>query len=325
MRIVKYRPEYQKDFQRLNKAWVEKYFEIEPMDEALLSNPEDNILKKGGRIYFAAFQNQIIGTVALIFITTGVYELAKMAVSEKFQGMGAGKLLCKTAIDEAKKLNADKLILFTNTKLKAAIGIYRKLGFKEVRLDGQEYNRADTRMELLLKPQTAIKWFEKQFDFHFGMEQFPGLLKRLEKMPSELRETTSEISGDYLNFKPGGKWSIKEHIGHLYILELLWQKRFSEIKENKAGMSPADLNNRATDNALFNQYDIAKIIADFQQERKNTVQLLKSFSGDDFLNSLYHPRLQQPMRIIHLMFFVAEHDEHHLNAILEISKNLSRL
>lgn len=155
------------------------------------------------------------------------------------------------------------------------------------------------------------KWFDRKFDFHFGMEAFPGLLQRLEKSADKVREIIREIPEQELNYKPGGKWSIKEHIGHLWILEPLWQKRFSEIKENKTEMSPADLNNTATDEALFNQYAIEKIVNGFERERKDTVHLLKRFSGKDFQYSLYHPRLKQLMRIIDLMYFVAEHDEHH--------------
>lgn len=86
-------------------------------------------------------------------------------------------------------------------------------------------------------------------------------------------------------------------------------------------MSPADLNNMATEETLFNQYDIEKILSDFQQERQHTIQLLKKFKGNDFQHSLYHPRLNQPMRIIDLMYFVAEHDEHHLNQIFTIQNS----
>ncbi len=318
MRIVKYTPEYQRHFEQLNRAWVEKYFEMEPMDEALLSNPEDNIIKNGGQIYFVEHQNQIIGTVALLFVSNGVYEMAKMAVDEAFQGIGAGKFLCKAAIEKAKQINADKLILFTNSRLKTAIEIYHKFGFKDVLLNGQKYSRADTKMELLLKPQPVIKWFDRQFDFNFGIEQFPDLLKRLEKTAAQILEITNGIPEQDLNLKPTGKWSIKEHTGHLWILEPLWQKRFLEIKENKVEMSPADLNNSATDNASFNQYNIEKIANDFQQERKHTIRLLESFNKKDLSNSVYHPRLNQRMRIIDLMYFVAEHDEHHLNHILKI-------
>lgn len=169
------------------------------------------------------------------------------------------------------------------------------------------------------------KWFDRRFDFHFGMEAFPDLLERLEKISDKLREIISGIPEQELNYKPDGKWSVKEHIGHLWILEPLWQKRFAEIKDNKTEMSPADLNNTATDEALFNQYEIEKILSDFQQERQNTIQLLENFKGEDFQHSLYHPRLKQPMRIIDLMYFVAEHDEHHLESVIQILNSLPKV
>src|SRR5690606_4127922 len=63
-----------------------------------------------------------------------------------------------------------KLILFTNSKLKTAIAVYHKLGFKEVSLDGQEYSRADTKMELLLKSNTNMESYlnstVKQFMYY---------------------------------------------------------------------------------------------------------------------------------------------------------------
>lgn len=320
MRIVKYTSEYRRHFEQLNRAWVEKYFKMEPMDEALLLHPEETILKKGGEVFFVEHQNQIIGTVALIFVSKGIYELAKMAVDERFQGLGAGKLLCRTAIIEAKKRSADKLILFTNSQLKTAVAIYHQFGFKDVSLNGQEYSRADTKMELLLTLDTP-QWFDRKFNFNFGREKFPELLKRMELSVLKFGGIARGQSEEQLNFKPAGKWSIKEHIGHLWILELLWQKRFLEFKEHQTEMSPADLSNTATDNASFNQYNFKKIAADFRQERKHTIRLLESFNEGDLLNSLYHPRLKQPMRMIDLMYFVAEHDEHHLNAILKIRDN----
>lgn len=161
----------------------------------------------------------------------------------------------------------------------------------------------------------TVKWFDRKFDFQLDMAHFPGLLERLENSPSKFLEATGKIPELDLNFKPRGKWSIKEHIGHLCVLEPLWQKRFLEIKENSAEMSPADLQNTATNEALFDQYNLEEILRDFQQQRKGTIQLLKRCSGEEFRHSLRHPRLQQPMRIIDLMYFVAEHDGHHLENI----------
>ncbi len=148
--IVSYQPEYQVYFERFNTAWLEKYFVVEPIDAYVLGNPEEAILKDGGVILFAAYEGKIIGTVALKYMEPGLYELTKMAVDEQYQGIGAGKILCQAAIDKAKELGADTVILYSQTGLKAAIGIYRKLGFTEIPLEAGIYERADIKMQLVL-------------------------------------------------------------------------------------------------------------------------------------------------------------------------------
>jgi GNAT superfamily N-acetyltransferase len=149
IRILPYRPEYRIYFEKLNKAWLEEYFEVEPIDAYVLSNPEEAILKDGGSVLFAALDEKIIGTVALKYVSPGVYELTKMAVDKAFQGIGAGKLLCVAAIEKARSLNASELILYSQSSLKAAVGIYYKLGFNPIPLDSV-YKRADIKMQLTL-------------------------------------------------------------------------------------------------------------------------------------------------------------------------------
>jgi len=150
MNIIPYTPEHAKDFERLNKAWLNKYFEVEPIDAWVLENPDEAILSKGGSILLAVHDGEIIGAVALRPAGTNVFELTKMAVDEAFQGMGAGKLLCTAAIEEARKLGAGRVILYSNTKLPTAIIIYRKFGFKELPLEPGVYKRANIKMELVL-------------------------------------------------------------------------------------------------------------------------------------------------------------------------------
>lgn len=145
-----YSPELAPYFEKLNKAWIKKYFTVEPLDEYVLTNPEEAILKGGGKILFVEYKDQIIGTVALINEGDGEFELAKMGVDEKFQGLGAGKFLCKSAIGLARDLGAKKLILYTQNSLLPAISIYRKLGFQEVPMTKGLYKRADVKMEMEL-------------------------------------------------------------------------------------------------------------------------------------------------------------------------------
>jgi ribosomal protein S18 acetylase RimI-like enzyme len=146
--IEKYKPEYQRYFEAFNKAWLEKYFVVEAIDEYVLTHPEEAILNDGGQILFAVYQNEVIGTVALRKVADGVMEFTKMAVDEKYQGLGAGKLLCEAAIALARDLKLQKLVLYSQTQLETAVGIYRKYGFEHKPIDSSKYKRADVYMEM---------------------------------------------------------------------------------------------------------------------------------------------------------------------------------
>lgn len=148
MEIVSYEPHYAAHFERLNKAWLEKYFYVEPIDEYVLANPQEAILDHGGKILFAKHEGQIIGTIAMKWQSEGVIELTKMGVDEAFQGLGAGKRLFEAALDMANNMGANRIILYSNTILKPALSIYRKYGFVEVPLEKGLYKRSDIKMEL---------------------------------------------------------------------------------------------------------------------------------------------------------------------------------
>ncbi len=147
--VINYRPEHQAWFEKLNRTWIEKYFWMEPIDFEVLQNPEDHILKTGGTILIGTYDKEIAGTAAIKLVAPKVYEFTKMAVDEKFQGKKIGKAVAKAAIQWSKEAGADKIILYSNTKLKTAIALYKKLGFVEIPLDGP-YKRSDIKMELKL-------------------------------------------------------------------------------------------------------------------------------------------------------------------------------
>lgn len=148
-RILDYQPQHQPWFEKFNRAWIEKYFWMEPIDFQVLQQPDIHILGKGGKILMAKWGDEFAGTVALKFVSPGVYEFTKMAVDERFQGKRIGYELSIAAIEKARGLGAEKIILYSNTKLETAISLYRKLGFVEIPLDGP-YKRSDIKMELKL-------------------------------------------------------------------------------------------------------------------------------------------------------------------------------
>ena len=148
--IIPFDIKYKKDFYDLNIAWLKKYFYVEPYDEKVLSNPKDYILNSGGFIFFAKYNHEIVGVVSLINQNT-FFELSKMTVLPKYQGLKIGQKLVAFCIEFAKSKNWQSITLYSNRSLIPAINLYKKIGFKEVEVEKNvHYERANIKMILEL-------------------------------------------------------------------------------------------------------------------------------------------------------------------------------
>jgi hypothetical protein len=161
-------------------------------------------------------------------------------------------------------------------------------------------------------------WFERKFDFSFPVEQYPNLCIRLWGTPPRLEELLRGCSQDRLLKKPEDKWSAQEHAGHLLDLESLWMARVDDFLAGGDTLTVADLRNRKTDDANHNAHPLENILADFRKARLHLVDRVADFQPDLFARSMLHPRLKQPMRLVDHLYFVAEHDDHHLAKIWEL-------
>jgi len=149
VRIVNYADEYAEAFARLNLAWLIRYELIEDMDREYLEHPREKILSKGGEIFFALIDGQVIGTAAALIHDAKSIELAKLVVDQSAHGRGIGQLLTETVINWARAHGAEKVVLISSTKLKAALRLYERLGFIYCPLPADTgYETADIYMEL---------------------------------------------------------------------------------------------------------------------------------------------------------------------------------
>lgn len=151
--ILDYSPEYKEHFRKLNYEWLDKYFRVEELDKKILMNPEKEIIQKGGDVIFARLRGEIVGTAAILKRDDESYEIAKMAVSSEAQGVQVGRRLSEEAIARVKQRGAKELMLKTDHRLRAAVNLYRSLGFKlakkEATADGKyERDRFGIQMKL---------------------------------------------------------------------------------------------------------------------------------------------------------------------------------
>ncbi|MEP2278043.1 GNAT family N-acetyltransferase [Maribacter sp.] len=149
--IVPYEPKYTENFRDLNIAWITEYFKVDKKDKELLEHSQSKIIDKGGYIFIGLWNDKPVGCYALIKKETKCYELGKMAVDKKHQGLKIGQQMLAHAITFSKRKNWEILELYSSTKLDTALHIYKKFGFKNVTPENNlEYLRSDIKMELTL-------------------------------------------------------------------------------------------------------------------------------------------------------------------------------
>lgn len=161
-------------------------------------------------------------------------------------------------------------------------------------------------------------WVERKFSFDLPVWMFPNVLERIRGTPSRLEDRVRNLSHETLIRKPNEKWSVQEQAGHLLDLESLNLQRMDEYDAGLETLTPADVSNRQTHEAGYNQKSIDSILSDFRNERSRFVKRLESADESLIERVALHPRLKTPMRLIDYAYFIAEHDDHHLARISDL-------
>ena len=173
------------------------------------------------------------------------------------------------------------------------------------------------------KPIQRRTWFERKFELGLPVEAFPDVLERVRGTPARLEDRVELLPEETLTSRVGGGWSIQENVGHLIDLEPLWAGRLEDLIAGADRLQGADLENRQTHEAGHDRRRIDDLLGEFRAERTATVGRLEELSVADLRRVSLHPRLEQPMTVVDLFFFVAEHDDHHLARISEILREAS--
>jgi len=162
------------------------------------------------------------------------------------------------------------------------------------------------------------RWFDRKFELGLAADAARELLERLRRTPERLAAAVRGLPAEVLTQRHAGKWSIQENVGHLFDLESLWEQRLDDYDNREAELHPADLENRKTHEAAHNDRIMADVLADFTAVRLRLVERLARMTPAELARTALHPRLRQPMSVVDLCFFVAEHDDHHLLTIDEL-------
>ncbi len=167
-------------------------------------------------------------------------------------------------------------------------------------------------------------WTSRIFSFDLPGGWLPNVLERLHGTGIRIKGLTSGLSDEATELKPDGKWSIKEHVGHLIDLESLHEGRIDDFLARREILRAADMGNAKTYKANHNAAQLEELIGEFQTKRSQFIQRLKSLDDETQGFSSLHPRLKKQMRPVDMAYFTAEHDDHHLASLRQVIEQLKK-
>jgi hypothetical protein len=162
-------------------------------------------------------------------------------------------------------------------------------------------------------------WVERSFSVgQLPIGAFPSVLERFRGTPVRARALIEGLSPELVKRRDGNAWSMQEHIGHLLDLEELGEQRLRDFLSGATTLAAADMSNNKTHSANHNNMDANEVLTRFAAAREDLTIKLDALDEAGVARSALHPRLNQPMRVIDWVYFMSEHDDHHLAKMREL-------
>jgi len=170
------------------------------------------------------------------------------------------------------------------------------------------------------RPGIPMTWIKRSFHFDHPAGTFPAVVDRFRGAVPRMGNVLLNTSEELLRYKPDGRWCILQHSGHLLALESLGETRLEDFLEGNAVLTPADMNNRLTEEGGYEMADPSLLLKRFHQARHGLADRLSTLTPDEITRPALHTRLKMELRLIDWLCFMCEHDDHHLavmNAVRE--------
>jgi hypothetical protein len=165
-----------------------------------------------------------------------------------------------------------------------------------------------------------VPWTSRTFEHSLPPGLYPVVLERLRGTPARAAALLEEFRPPLRTWRPDSSWSAHEHIGHLDDLHDLDMRRIQDFVSAAAVLSPADMTNRGTYEAGHNAISSARLVDRLRRRRGELIQKLEDLDDTVVTRTAIHPRLERSLSVLDWMFFVAEHDDHHLAKAREIMR-----
>lgn len=149
MKIIPFIEKYRQDFVDINTDWIVSNFGALEEHDMESFKSIDAQMQAGAMIFFAVENDTVLATCMSAPMEGTTWEICKLGANKDVPHKGAGSAVFEASMKWALEHGAERLFIVTNTKLKIALHIYEKYGFKEIKLADYGYARGNIAFEYI--------------------------------------------------------------------------------------------------------------------------------------------------------------------------------
>ncbi len=149
MKIISFTEKYRQDFIDINTDWIVSNFGSLEEHDIEAFKKIDEQMQAGAMIFFAIENDTVLATCMAMPMEGTTWEICKLGANKNVPHKGAGSAVFEASMKWAINHGAERLFIVTNTKLKPALHIYEKYGFKEIKLTDYRYTRGNIALEYI--------------------------------------------------------------------------------------------------------------------------------------------------------------------------------
>lgn len=133
IRILDYKPSLKKYLYELAGQWLTGALgdPLEEEEQFTLHHPDKAYLETGGFVFFALYENTVVGCVALKRLDENAFELARLFIDPNVRNQGIATRLIERSITRCKENEATQLWLQTTLRMQEAHLLYYRFGFED--------------------------------------------------------------------------------------------------------------------------------------------------------------------------------------------------
>lgn len=164
LKVIPFEERYRQDFINFNVDWIISNFGFLEEHDKETFEKIDEEMEAGAMIFFAVENDAALATCMAMPMEGTTWEICKLGSNKNIPHKGAGSAVFEEAMKWALNHGAERLFILFNSKLKPALHIYEKYGFKEIKLENYEYIRGDIAFEYKKEGTGIMKMVAKKKD-----------------------------------------------------------------------------------------------------------------------------------------------------------------